>query len=63
MPFYLIIENEQGLEVVEQDEKSTPEETASEHGGILIDAGPYKSYDDAYDALLALQQEDEDEET
>ena len=35
---------------------------ATARGGILIDPGPYKTFDDAYDAMLALQEEEEEEE-
>lgn len=61
MTFFLIIENDDGLVVVEQDDAGAPEEAAVEHGGVLVDAGPYRSYGDAYDALLALQEEDEND--
>lgn len=63
MPAFCIIETEDGWTVVEQNEGASAEETAELHGGILIDAGPYSCYDDAYDALLAAQQELMDDES
>ena len=27
---------------------------------MIVDPGPYKSFDDAYDAMLALQDEEEE---
>jgi hypothetical protein len=61
MAEFAIIELEEGLTVVELPLGQTPEDVALRNGGTLVDPGPYSSYDDAYDALLELQYEDEEE--
>jgi hypothetical protein len=61
MPLYAIIEIDVGLTVVEMNAGATPEEEAVNLGGTVIDPGPYLTYDDAYDAMLALQADDEEE--
>jgi hypothetical protein len=63
MATFAIIEVNDGLTVAELDPPSTVEEAAARQGGVVVDPGPYKSYDEAYDAILALQEEDEGEET
>jgi hypothetical protein len=62
MANFAIIEVDDGLTVAELDPQATPEESATRQGGVLVDPGPYKSYDDAYDAILALKEEEEDDE-
>ncbi len=60
---YGIIETENGLTVVEHPEGMTAGETAKRQGAIVIDPGPYDTYEDACDALIGLQEELEDEES
>jgi len=62
MSVYEIIETEAGLTVVELAPETPPEETASRYAGVVVDPGPYKTYDEACDALLALRDEEEEEE-
>ncbi len=62
MPQFAIIEIEDGLTVAEFEAGATPDEVAAMHGGILIDPGPYPSYEDAYDAMVAIQSEEEEED-
>lgn len=57
MPQYCIIETEDGWTIVEHESGTTAEETAHRTGGTVIDPGPYDSYEDACDALEALQGE------
>lgn len=57
MPMYCIIETENGWTVVEHPPQGTAEEAALRVGGTVIDPGPYESYEDACDALEALQGE------
>lgn len=59
---YAVIETDSGLTVTELSPDMTPQQAAERKGGLLVDPGPYKSYDDAYDAILALQNEEEDDE-
>lgn len=58
---FAIIEVADGLTVVEVQPGQSPEEVASLHDGMLIDAGPYPTYDEAQDALLNIPDEDEEE--
>ncbi len=62
MPKYAIIETESGLTVVPILPGRTPEEMAIQLGGIVVDPGPYPTYEEAYDALLAIRAEEESEE-
>jgi hypothetical protein len=62
MTSFAIIELDDGLTVVEVQPGEKPEDVAVREGGVLVDPGPYPSYDEAYDAMLELEGEDEDEE-
>jgi hypothetical protein len=57
----ILIETEEGLTVAEIIPGITPEEAASRRGGVLIDPGPYDTYEDANDALMALKLDEEEE--
>lgn len=57
MPMYCIIETDDGWTVAEHPQDGTAEEAAHRLGGTVIDPGPYDSYEDACDALEALQGE------
>ena len=59
---YELIEIDDGLTVVEIPPGMTPEEAARQHGGLLMDPGPYTSYEDAYEALMALKLDADEEE-
>ncbi|MBN1909596.1 MAG: hypothetical protein JW818_07655 [Pirellulales bacterium] len=54
MIHYAIIETDEGLTVAEIPESSNPEETAASHGALLIDPGPFDSYEAAYDAMMSI---------
>jgi hypothetical protein len=58
---YELIETDEGLTVAEITPNLTPEEVARRRGGLLIDPGPYDTYEDAYDALMALKFDEEEE--
>jgi hypothetical protein len=58
---FSIIEIEDGLTIVELQPGQTPEDAAVVHGGVLIDGGPYATYEDATDALRNLEAEDDEE--
>lgn len=61
MVHYEIIETDAGLMVAELEPGMLPEDAAVRHGGVVVDPGPYKTYEEAYDAVLALEaEEDED---
>ena len=59
---FAIIETDDGVSVETIAPDSTGEETALQNQGIVVDPGPYLSYEDAYDALLDLRDDDADEE-
>jgi hypothetical protein len=56
--FFAIIETDAGLTVAQVSPETSAEEAAVISSGRLVDPGPYKSFDDAYDAMLALSRED-----
>jgi hypothetical protein len=60
MVFYHIIETDEGLAVTETPPEVGAEEAAAARGAVLIDPGPYKTFDDAYDAMLDLQEDEEE---
>ncbi|HUG93459.1 MAG TPA: hypothetical protein VML55_21650 [Planctomycetaceae bacterium] len=61
MRSYCIVELDDGLTIVEQPAAAGPEDAALRAGGTLVDPGPYRNPEEAYDALLALEQELSDE--
>jgi hypothetical protein len=61
MLLYELIETNEGMSVVEIPTGATAEEAAQQQGGLIVDPGPFTSYEDAYEALMALKL-DEDEE-
>jgi hypothetical protein len=54
MSHYIIVELDRGFTVVKVPEGETPEMAARDVGGILVDAGPYDSFEKAQDALATL---------
>lgn len=59
---YELIETNEGMTVVEIPTGNTAEEAARQQGGVIVDAGPFTSYEDAYDALMALKLDKDEEE-
>jgi hypothetical protein len=57
---FAIIELDDGLSVVTVQPGQTPEEAAAKENGVLVDPGPYGTYDDAYDAMCELEGEGEE---
>jgi hypothetical protein len=55
---FAIIEMPDGLTVKELLPGQSPEDAAASQGGVLIDPGPFASYEEANDALVALEAED-----
>ncbi len=60
MTRYIIVEVDEGLTITQVADNSTPTEAAENCGGQLIDPGPYESYEDAYDAMMAMEDEREE---
>jgi hypothetical protein len=58
---FAIIEVEDGLTVAEVKPGERPQDAAARQGGVLIDPGPYATYEEATDAMIELQAEEEDE--
>ena len=54
MEFYIIIETDDGMTVAGVPENSTPEAVARDAGGVLIDSGPYDTFEKAHDVLMTL---------
>ncbi len=62
MLLYEIIETDEGLAVAEMHPGVSPDEVAAAQRAVLIDPGPYRTFDDAYDAMVALQSEEEEDD-
>jgi hypothetical protein len=61
MIYFAIIEVADGLTIVEVQPRQSPDDAAVMHGGLLVDPGPYASCDEATEALLALEAEEDEE--
>lgn len=59
---YCIVETDDGWTIADFAPGSSAKEAAARVGGVLIDPGPYKSYEEAADALVALKRELETED-
>jgi hypothetical protein len=62
MPSFAIIEVDDGFEVIEVLPGQSAEDAAAAEGGVLVDPGPYSSYENANDALDQLEIFDESQE-
>ena len=63
MPAYCIVETDNGWTIAELRTGETAIQTAERLGAVLIDAGPYTDYEDAQEALTALESELDDDDT
>lgn len=61
MVSFAIVELDDGLTVTTVQPGQTPEDAAVASSGILIDPGPYLTYEDACEALYVLESDDEDD--
>ena len=59
---FIVVETEDGLTVVEVLPGDSAEDVAVRYGGVIADPGPYKTYQDAEDAMLLIPQEEAEEE-
>lgn len=59
---YAIIETEDGLAVTQLRSTKPLDDLAAEHGAIVVDPGPYGSFDEAYDAMIAIEEEEGEDE-
>lgn len=60
MVYFAIIEVDDGFTIIEVKDEQSAEEIALRDGGILVDPGPYSSYEEACDALDQLEVEDDE---
>ena len=60
MVSFAIIELDDGLTVATVQSGQTPEEVATIEHGVLVDPGPYVTYEEACDALCELEDDDEE---
>ena len=56
-----IIEVDDGLTIAEVQPGQSPEAAAASERGMLIDPGPYSTYEEANDVLCELEAEEIDE--
>ena len=59
---YELIETSEGLTVIEIPAGATAEEAARQQDGLVADPGPFTSYEEAYEALMAMKLDDDEEE-
>ncbi len=52
---FAVIEVEDGLTIIEVAPGQSPTDAAAAEGGVLVDPGPYESYEDAMEALDGLE--------
>ena len=62
MTRFAVIETDSGLTVAAIPAGASIEDVATRQGAYVVDPGPYESYEDAYDAMLALPDEEEERE-
>jgi hypothetical protein len=62
MAEFIIIETDDGLTIAALEPGTSPETVAERQGGVLVDTNVYTSFDDASDALLTLQSDEEEVE-
>jgi hypothetical protein len=60
MPSYVVIETDAGLMLAEVERGESAEVAAEKHGGVVVDDTLYSTYDDAYDAMLSLEAEEDE---
>ena len=60
MTRFAVIETDSGFTVTAIPPDATVEDVATEQGACIADPGPFESYEDAYDAMLALPDEEEE---
>lgn len=58
---FIIIEVEDGLTIVEVQSHVDMERAAEEHGGVLVDDGPFATYEEAIDCLAQLEGNNDEE--
>jgi len=59
---FAIVELDDGLTVATVQPGQSPEDAAAASRGLLVDPGPYTTYEEACDALNELEGDDEDKQ-
>jgi hypothetical protein len=59
---YELVETEAGLSVIEIPDGYTAEQAARQQDSLVVDPGPFTSYEEAYEALMALKLDEDEEE-
>jgi hypothetical protein len=54
MTEFVVVETDQGLAILKQPMGADPLETAASHGALLMDGGPYRSFEEAYDVMIDI---------
>jgi len=62
LAIYTVIETAKGLSVVEVKNGETAATAASRHGGVVADPNLYRRIQDAYDALLHLAHDEQEDD-
>lgn len=61
MPQFAIIETEDGMTVAAIPPALSAEDVARQRAAVVIDPGPYPTYQEAYEALLAYHDPEDDD--
>ena len=60
MHYYIVIEIDSGVAVAEVPVGGNPEDTAAAEGGVLVDPGPYKTFEEAQEAMMGVPDDEEE---
>ncbi|WP_442505228.1 hypothetical protein SH528x_004009 [Novipirellula sp. SH528] len=58
MNHFIVIETDAGLQVASVQSNESPADAATRHGGVIVDTGPFNTYEDAYDAMLMVPEDE-----
>lgn len=60
MHYYIVIEIDSGVAVAEVPAGGNPEDVAAAEGGVLVDPGPYNTFEDAQEAMMMVPDDEEE---
>ncbi len=63
MKEFIIVESDSGLTVAEVPPGKSAEDVAAGLGAVLVDSGPYRTFEDAEDAMLSMPDDEEERAT
>lgn len=55
MTYFVIVETDDGFTIGTVSEGNTPEAVARRHNGVLVDPGPYESFQHAQEVVMTLE--------